>query len=43
MLAVGQLNQEEIAREAGVAPSTVCDVALGKRQAWAVDHELTKD
>ncbi len=38
MLAGGWLNQEQIAREAGVSPNIVYDIALGRRPSSMLSH-----
>lgn len=43
MLAVGMLTHTEIAREAGVSPNTVTDVATGKRTALTLVQPILSD
>jgi transcriptional regulator with XRE-family HTH domain len=38
MLAVGWLEQEQVAREAGVSPNTVSEIALGRRPYFAARY-----
>lgn len=43
MLAAGMLSHAEIAREAGVSPNTVSDVATGKRAAITLARPILND